>query len=157
MANAPQFPLDKKIHLSVTSSINSIKLPITTLIDSGATESFIDEAFVKQHSLETAKLKTARLLFLFDGSPSTNGRIHEVVVTDLEVQGLGPIPVRLLVTSLQNSFPIVLGFDFLKKHNSIMDWEHGVLRPRVSPTTPPPTPPASPEALTPLALPAFAG
>ncbi len=167
ISNAPSFPQDPKNHLAVVSLLPSLSLPITTLINTGAIESFIDEAFVKTHRLETSKLKTARLLFLFDGSPSTNGRIHNVVDLDLDVQGLGKVAVRLLVTPLPNKFPIVLGFDFLKKHNPIMDWGGGSLRPRfetsgTAPTRhPPPTPPPTPASLpNPSAEPAqvtFAG
>lgn len=127
MSNTPVFPQDSKNHLPVLASLPSVATPIHTLIDSGATKSFIDEAFVRLHSIKTSDLKLARLLFLFNGSPSTNGHIKKVVVADLDIVGLGKVPVRLLVTPLPNTFPVVLGFDFLKKANPITDWERGTI------------------------------
>ena len=107
-----------EIDCELTSQKNTIRM--RAMIDSGATDQFIDEEFCKENGLKTKELNIPEPLAVFDGSPSRAGPItHEIEV----ILTIGRHVERLTfkVTKL-NNFQCVLGLPWIKAHNPIIDW-----------------------------------
>ncbi|KAG5722479.1 hypothetical protein E4T56_gene2867 [Termitomyces sp. T112] len=104
-------PANPPVHLPSHSSTNLLLRttlpfttnPIPTLVDSGATDNFIDEslAVLTPHPLQC--LPAPIPLKLFDGD-------------------FTPQELQLLITKLHPSAPVVLGFSWLRSTNPRVDW-----------------------------------
>ncbi len=136
----PTFPQHPVEHLAVELKTSSCASPLTALVNSGATDSFIDKAFARTNNLLLVTLKTGKLLFLFDGNPSAGGRIDKKVDLEFALPGFTLRKHPFLVTPLPPTLPLVLGHDFLNKHNPGIDWQAQTIAPR-APTRAPPLPP----------------
>ena len=93
------------------------------LLDSGATENFIDSKTVVKLRLGTQKLTIRRLVYNVDGSPNLNGAITHAV--DLLVkQGNRKERQRFYVTNLgKDSF--ILGYPWFRTFSPTIDWKNG--------------------------------
>jgi len=97
------------------------KIPIKTLLDSGATHCFINSSFVSDHRLPVCTLPQPLRLRLFDGSYSTDPITYEVTIPILfDVDRT--IPVTFLVTPLDPDVSAVLGISWLCQHNPLVNW-----------------------------------
>ena len=59
--------------------------PASILLDTGASGNFIDQTYVRKHRLTQDKLARPRQVLLFDGQPSSSGKITHKVNALLEV------------------------------------------------------------------------
>lgn len=125
----------------------SSSVPVTVLIDSGASKSFISSALVRKHDLSCMRLSTARSVCM------ANDRVEECVsvVKDARVCMQGFVSsCELYVLPLSSSFDVILGLDWLTDVNPSINWRkrcltvvtpHKSFSIRVSSTLP--TPPLS--------------
>ena len=99
--------------------------PISTqaLIDCGASDSYIDESFLKSHRLQSSPLDEPVYLTLFDGKPSSAGPILSQITPDLLFPDGTVTTSPLLVTSIPKSLPIVLGMDWLQEFDPSINWK----------------------------------
>jgi len=102
-----------------TSELYSIK----ALLDCGATRSFIDRDFVRSKGMNTWTLSQNISVFNVDGSPNKAGQITEVV--DVVLRYKTHSERMLLAVSGLGKQSLILGYDWLKDHNSKIDWEKG--------------------------------
>jgi len=115
----PTQPLKVKLSVMVSDSSDSfilnlsyLKIPIKTLLDSGATHCFINSSFVSDHWLPVHTLPHPLHLHLFDGSYSTDPITYKVTIPILfDVDHT--IPVTFLVTPLDPDVSAVLGISWL--------------------------------------------
>jgi hypothetical protein len=95
---------------------------ICALVDSGASSNFIDQRLADILPLQILPLPTPVFLSLFDGKPSSAGHISHSVDTQVSFADLSTQELRLLVTTLHPSAPIVLGLPWLRLTNPLIDW-----------------------------------
>ena len=95
------------------------------LLDSGATEKFIDQNYARRKGLKMKLLKTPIKVYNVDGTPNKRGTIKSYVDLNVEIHGR-TTKQRLLVTGLGRQ-KIILGFSWLKETNPIIDWTKGTL------------------------------
>ena len=119
------------------SELNALKLELilsTThqaeqgLIDSGATENFIDPRTIERLRLPTCKLGQKRTIYNIDGTNNKAGSITHVCqlrLTWADQEKTG----NFYVTDLGQD-RVVLGFPFLQDFNPKIDWEHKKIIPR---------------------------
>ena len=69
-------------------------------------------------------------LHLIDGSPNSAGPITDFVELPISITEIPDFQAPFLVTRLAPGFPIVLGLDFLRHHNPVIDWSAGTIRPK---------------------------
>ena len=64
-------------HIMVTINLHGTirQITINAMIDSGATEDFIDKGFCSKYNIRTKQAKTIREVYLADGRPSAMGPI----------------------------------------------------------------------------------
>jgi hypothetical protein len=94
---------------------------VSTLVDSGATSSFIDQTFVAQHNIPVVKKSTPVLVEVIDGRTIASGVItHKTTPLDLYIgKHMEKIVLNIISTP---HHPIILGLPWLEAHNLIIDW-----------------------------------
>lgn len=92
-------------------------------MDSGATTSFINKSFVKSNNLVTTKLATAYQVRNADNTLNKAGRITHAVKAYIEIE-THKHTQQLLVTDLGDK-DVYIGYEFLYKHNSTINWAAG--------------------------------
>ncbi|KAG6864476.1 hypothetical protein C0993_008840, partial [Termitomyces sp. T159_Od127] len=99
---------------------------VNTLIDSGATDNFIDE-FLATLAATPQKLPLPIHLTLFDGSSTSTSDITHYVQTTLAFANGQQQDLRLLVTHLHASTPLILGLPWLRSTNPRINWQNLIL------------------------------
>src|ERR1700761_2597045 len=95
------------------------------LVDSGATDNFIDPRMVTQLGLGTHPLDRPRKIWNIDGTNNQAGMLTKYV--DLSVQtGKREEHMRFLVTSLGNE-DLILGYPWLTTFEPQFNWANGVI------------------------------
>ena len=107
--------------------------PQRVLVDSGATDSFIDATFVENLGLLTSPLPSPISLKLFDSSLSSSPVLTQFILWSFDLPGFPPLEWKLLVANLPSAYQVELGHDFLFRWNPIVDWSNWTFRPRQSP------------------------
>jgi hypothetical protein len=96
------------------------------LVDSGAQKSFIDEAFLNKHHIPTTPLSYPVQLNMADGNPSQSGPVVSEARVQLTIAERHHESLALKVTRLINH-PVILGIDWLQKHNPAINWKQHVV------------------------------
>jgi hypothetical protein len=111
--------------------VDIIRIPeyipqVSTLVDSGATSSFIDQTFVVQHNIPVIKKSTPVPVEVIDGRTIASGSItHETTPLELCI-GKHTEKIVLNIISTPHH-PIILGLPWLEAHNPIIDWRFRTL------------------------------
>jgi len=111
--------LPVEIGTTDTSELHSVK----ALLDSRATESFIDRDFVRSKGINTWTLSCNIPVLNVDGSPNEAGQISEVI--DVLLRYKTHSERMLLAVSGLGKQSLILGYNWLKDHNPKVDWEKG--------------------------------
>jgi len=111
--------LPVEIGTTDTSKLYSIK----ALLDCRATGSFIDRDFVRSKGMNTRTLLCNIPVFNIDSSPNEAGQISKVMNVVLRYKTHSER--MLLAVSRLGKQSLILGYDWLKDHNSRIDWEKG--------------------------------
>jgi len=96
---------------------------VEALLDCRATRSLIDRDFVRLKGMNTRTLSHNIPVFNVDGSPNEAGQISEAV--DVVLRYKTHSKRMLLAVSGLGKQNLILGYDWLKDHNSKIDWEKG--------------------------------
>ena len=110
-----------RILVHVCGPVNTIE--VKALLDSGATGCFVDKSWALDRQLRLSKLVKPVPVLNVDGTRYQEGDImHYVLLT----VGVGKHTEKLwcAVTCL-GKVPLILGHDWLKKHNLDIDWTTG--------------------------------
>ena len=116
------------------SYANALNLPIlfanvrqkvadVALVDSGATENFLDRRTVKRWGLGTRKLSQPRQVFNVDGTENREGTLTEYCLLRCVVGGKDALQ-RFYVTNLGHD-RVLLGYPWLSTFNPRIDWTSG--------------------------------
>lgn len=102
------------------------KINASTMIDSGAPTSFIDENFVKIHKLTPRKKSHPEIVRVVDGRQSSSGEItHEI---DLHLQiGQHKEILTFQITKIAR-YHTILGKSWLPKHDPRIKWSDDTLQ-----------------------------
>ena len=93
---------------------------INAMIDSGATEDFIDKRICDEHQITTKVAERPREIYLADGNLSEMGPITHMAEVPMEIGGHREL-ATLQVANLENP-EIIRGMPWLKGHNPRIDW-----------------------------------
>src|SRR5260221_14283648 len=107
--------------LSLTStSVHNLLRLFCTLLDSGLSHSFVNEAFAMENKLKFSYLLNPILLKMFDGSTPLN--VSKKVWMLITFSTGETHHLELFVTSLDENYSLILGYDWLAQHNLSIDW-----------------------------------
>jgi len=93
---------------------------INAMIDSGATEDFIDREVCKKDGIKMIKAKNPREVYLADGKPSAMGPVTHMTKVPMDISSHREL-ATFQVANLQNH-EVILGMPWLREHNPTIDW-----------------------------------
>ena len=96
------------------------KLSINAMIDSGATEDFIDKEVCQKHQIDMIATENLREIYLADGNPSDMGPVTHIAKVPMTIGNHQELET-LQVANLQNH-EVILRMPWLKEHNSKINW-----------------------------------
>lgn len=96
---------------------------VYALVDSGATENFIDKDLVSRHQLPKQKLSYPIEVLNIDGTKNHHGSTTHVVDLEFYIGNHKETPTLGIASIGKND--IILGSKWLEKHNPSIDWHHG--------------------------------
>src|SRR5258706_11100921 len=107
--------------LSLTSAtVSEHACPFIALLDSGSSHCFVDKVFAKKNKLALSKLPSIIPLQLFDGS-AWNSVSHKTNIPLTYSTG-ETHQTELYITKLDKGYSVILGYDWLVRHNPSIDW-----------------------------------
>ena len=127
--------------LFIDIQIQNIK-NIHTLIDSGASNNFMDSHFAIDNGFALQNLQNPIRLTLFDGSAASHGLIQQFCTLDVDFPCGAQHSIHFLLTPLDRSASVVLGFTWLIRHNPSIDWIQHKITFLTTVTGPPPVNPS---------------
>jgi len=109
-------------HIMVKIQLHGEKESVTinAMIDSGATEDFIDREVCNKHGIKMIKAKNPREIYLADGKPSTINPITHMTKVPMDISSHREL-ATFQVANLQNH-EVILGMPWLREHNPTIDW-----------------------------------
>ena len=111
--------------MSIRCFIHSLnkRAETTALLDSGATENFVNERYARRLHLPVRRLPFPRKIINVDGSPNTKGDIQ--FFTDFEVQsGDRKVNMRFFITEIGDR-DLILGYPWFAAIQPKIDWAKG--------------------------------
>lgn len=113
------------IPITVRQSSDHPEIPTFALIDSGATSSFINADFCKQHDLGLTSKPEPVPLFVIDGRPIKSGAVTHSCSLQAKISDR-PVSLTLDVTQL-GAYPVILGTPWLRRYNPDIDWRRNTI------------------------------
>ena len=113
-------------HIPVTLKGRNREKEIVAMVDSGASTVFIHPRFVQENKIRTHRLAQPIALFNIDGTPNGIGHIEKVSMVEMVI---GDHREKAVFTMADiGPEDVIIGIDWLRKHNPEVDWEQGTLR-----------------------------
>jgi len=108
-------------HIMVKIQLHGDKESVTTnaMIDSGATEDFIDREVCNKHGIKMIKAKNPREIYLADGKPSAMGPVTHMTKVPMDISSHREL-ATLQVANLQ-IHEVILRMPGLREHNPTID------------------------------------
>ncbi|KAG5349026.1 hypothetical protein C0989_006508, partial [Termitomyces sp. Mn162] len=110
-------PSHSSTNLLLHTTLPFTDKPVPTLVDSGATNNFVDESLAALASQPLCRLPAPIPLKLFDGDSTPAGDITHCLEMTLTFADGQQQELQLLVTKLHPSAPVILGFSWLRSTN----------------------------------------
>ena len=109
-------------HIMVKIQLPSGKesIPINAMIDSVATEDFIDREVCHKHGIEMIKAKNPRAIYFADGKPSAMGPVTQMTKVPMDISSHRDL-ATFQVANLKNH-EVILGMAWFREHNPTIDW-----------------------------------
>src|SRR5258705_13734567 len=107
------------LSLTSTSICNPLRL-FRTLLDSGLSHSFVNEAFATNNKLKFSYLLNPIPLKMFDRSTPSN--VSKKVWMPITFSTGEMHHLEFFITNLDENYSLVLGYDWLAQHNLSIDW-----------------------------------
>ena len=95
---------------------------MSALVDSGCDKSLISKEFAISLNLTFHSLSEPIVFEVIDGTPLPSGAIKYYVICQMKLENF-EFESKLYVANSTHS-DIILGLDWLKKYNPIIDWEN---------------------------------
>jgi len=93
---------------------------INAMIDSGATEDFIDREVCNKHGIKMIKAKNPWEIYLADGKTSAMGPVSHLTKVPINISSHREL-ATFQVANLQNH-EVILGMPWLREHNPTINW-----------------------------------
>ena len=94
---------------------------INAMVDSGATEDFIDREVCKKHRIRMIKAKYPREIYLADGKLSAVGPVTHLTKVPMAISNHRELAI-FQVANLQ-CHEVILGMPWLREHNPRINWK----------------------------------
>jgi len=98
----------------------------STLVDSGASGNFIDNAYAEASKIPTQQKATPRRVLTMHGSEVTGGPVTHDAQVHLKINHHEE-DIRLHCITIGNA-PVILGLPWLKFHNPVIEWKNHTVK-----------------------------
>ncbi len=98
---------------------------IKALVDSGATDCFMSERFVKRMKLGKRPLQRPRKIWNIDNTANQAGAITHYIILDIQTGGIRKT-IQFLITNIGNE-DIILGYPWMATFEPRFTWKSGVI------------------------------
>ena len=116
-------PNRKSMTIKFYAYLGSKRAVDLALVDSGATENFMNLHYAQYLQLPIQEMKEPQMVFNVDGTPNKSGEIR--YYTDLEVQtGSNHTMFRFFLTHIGQS-KVILGYPWMAAVQPRIDWKKG--------------------------------
>lgn len=105
---------------------SSFPVDCLALLDTGASECFIDSSLCSQYEIPLVPCSIERSLVLIDGSDHCSGPITQITKPLLVKIGTYSCTLSFLVSSFPAT-QVILGYSFFKAANPVIDWQNKTL------------------------------
>src|SRR6267154_4370145 len=105
--------------------IESERVEESALLDSGATECFINPKLVKKHLIKTTELVKPQIVRNVDRTINQTGRVSEAA--ELMVQYQEHVTLHHFLVANIREDGLILRYPFFKAANPVIDWPNGVV------------------------------
>ena len=111
------------MNLKIFLHTRNLRAETTALLDSGATENFIHDAYARKKGLPVKTLERPRKIVNVNGTPNARGEIKHYV--DLELtQGTSKRMLRFFLTDIGDR-DVILGYPWFAAVQPNIDWKRG--------------------------------
>ena len=93
---------------------------VNTMVDSGATEDFIDQGLCHKYGIRTTRIESPRMIYLADGKQSDMGPVTHIAKVPMKI-GSHHEQATFQVANL-NNHEAVLGMPWLREHSPTINW-----------------------------------
>jgi len=93
---------------------------INAMLDTGATENFIDREVCNKHRIKMIKAKNPREIYLADGKPSAIGPVTHMTKVPMDISSHREL-ATFQVGNHQNQ-EVIHGIRWLREHTPTIDW-----------------------------------
>ena len=109
-------------HIRVKIHLDGEKETVTinAIIDSGATEDFIDQEVCNKQGIKKIRTKNPREIYLADGKPSAMGQVTHITKVPMDISSHKEL-ATFQVADLQNH-QVILRMPWLRRDNPTIDW-----------------------------------
>jgi len=104
---------------------------IKALVDSGATDCFMSEKFIRRMKLGKRPLQKPRKIWNINNTANQAGRIMHYITLDIQTRGIRKT-IQFLVTNIGNE-DIILGYPWMAAYEPQFTWKNRVINERELP------------------------
>ena len=119
------------MHIPVSIRTSNAMADIKALVDSGATDCFMSENFIRRMKLGKRPLQRLRKIWNIDNMPNQAGEIMHYITLDIQTRGIRKT-IQFLVTNIGNE-DIILGYPWMAAFEPQFTWKNGVISERELP------------------------
>src|SRR6266581_7636200 len=113
------------MHIPVSIRTSNAMADIKALVDSGATDCFMSERFVKRMKLGKRPLQRPRKIWNIDNTANQAGKITHYIILDIQTGGIRKT-IQFLVTNIGNE-DIILGYPWMVAFEPKFTWKQGAI------------------------------
>ncbi len=119
------------MHIPVSIRTNNAMANIKALVDSGATDCFMSESFIRRMKLGKRPLQKPRRIWNIDNTLNQAGEITHYIILEVQTRGIKRA-TQFLVTNIGNE-DIILGYPWMAAFEPQFMWKNGVIHERELP------------------------
>src|SRR6266702_1918273 len=121
----------QSMHIPVSIRTSNAMADTKALVDSGATDCFMSENFVRRMKLGKRPLQKPRKIWNIDNTANRAGAITHYITLDIQTNGSRK-QIQFLVTNIGNE-DIILGYPWMAAFEPQFSWKNGVINEKALP------------------------
>src|SRR6266571_2189582 len=115
----------QSMHIPISIRTSNAMADIKALVDSGATDCFMSERFIRQMKLGKRPLQRPRRIWNIDNTANQAGDITHYITLDIQT-GESRKQIQFLVTNIGNE-DVILGYPWMVAFEPRFTWKQGVI------------------------------
>src|SRR6266702_3934795 len=121
----------RSMHIPVSIRTSNAMADIKALVDSGATDCFMSENFIRRMKLGKRPLQKPRKIWNIDNTANRAGVITHYITLDIQTSGSRK-QIQFLITNIGNK-DIILGYPWMAAFEPQFSWKNGVISEKALP------------------------